>query len=255
MGIWSVWAKTCVIQIFKLFQVLPVFLCQPTNTPMPTKRKFAPYTRHVYTKMLHTLWWLRSNGWKPEACRLLYAFMLTSPINPKAQHVPQVQLEWVSGSVLGHIRLPCTFKSLYETSMQLTNCVCGVRLFVDQVEMTQVTHVVELKDQDVITLLKRTFVPSVNDAAKEGNVLLLEYLYQTTQNVHWDEWTCAYAARTGHLECLKYLHEHGCPWNGWVCEGVTKNGHLECLKYLHENRCPRGGRACACAASKVIWSV
>ena len=48
------------------------------------------------------------------------------------------------------------------------------------------------------------------------------------------------AAKNGHLECLKYLHENGCPWDKWSCEFASKNGHLEILKYLHENGCPCG---------------
>ena len=30
----------------------------------------------------------------------------------------------------------------------------------------------------------------------------------------WDEYTCAFAALYGNLECLKYAHENGCPWDG-----------------------------------------
>ena len=26
------------------------------------------------------------------------------------------------------------------------------------------------------------------------------------------------AAENGHLECLKYAHENGCPWNEWTSE-------------------------------------
>ena len=40
-----------------------------------------------------------------------------------------------------------------------------------------------------------------------------------------------------HLECLKYLHENGCPWNEGTCSFVALRGHLECLKYAHENGC------------------
>jgi hypothetical protein len=28
----------------------------------------------------------------------------------------------------------------------------------------------------------------------------------------WDAWTCAYAAKGGHLEVLKWARENGCPW-------------------------------------------
>ena len=29
--------------------------------------------------------------------------------------------------------------------------------------------------------------------------------------------TCSEAARGGHLECLKYAHEKGCPWDEETC--------------------------------------
>ena len=47
--------------------------------------------------------------------------------------------------------------------------------------------------------------------------------------------TCAHAAKGGHLDVLKYLHENGCPWDEWTCAGAAVGGHLELLKYLHEN--------------------
>jgi hypothetical protein len=28
---------------------------------------------------------------------------------------------------------------------------------------------------------------------------------------------CAFAAKNGHLECLKYAHEQGCPWDKNTC--------------------------------------
>ncbi len=49
---------------------------------------------------------------------------------------------------------------------------------------------------------------------------------------------CKYAAKNGHLECLKYAHLNGCSWNEDTCLEAAKNGHLECLKYAHENHCP-----------------
>ena len=41
------------------------------------------------------------------------------------------------------------------------------------------------------------------------------------------------AAKNGHLECLVYAHENGCPWNEKTCEYAAENGHLECLVYAY----------------------
>ena len=38
----------------------------------------------------------------------------------------------------------------------------------------------------------------------------------------------------GHLECLKYAHENGCPLSE-ILLCAADDGHLECLKYAHEN--------------------
>ena len=51
----------------------------------------------------------------------------------------------------------------------------------------------------------------------------------------WDEWPCAYAARGGHLETLKWLRENGCPWHKWTCACAAETGHLEVLKWAREN--------------------
>jgi len=55
----------------------------------------------------------------------------------------------------------------------------------------------------------------------------------------WDENACDAAAYGGHLECLKYLHENGCPWDKRACASAAGGGHLECMKYLRENGCPK----------------
>ena len=53
----------------------------------------------------------------------------------------------------------------------------------------------------------------------------------------WNEWTCANAALNGHLDCLRYAHENGCPWNEVTILFAAENGHLNCLRYAHENGC------------------
>ena len=61
----------------------------------------------------------------------------------------------------------------------------------------------------------------------------------TRKRVSLDKATCSAAAvNGGHLECLKYLHDKGCPWDKTTCSSAAEGGHLECLKYLHDKGCP-----------------
>jgi hypothetical protein len=34
------------------------------------------------------------------------------------------------------------------------------------------------------------------------------------------------------IECLKFMHENGCPWGDSLCEYAAELGRLENLKYL-----------------------
>jgi hypothetical protein len=65
----------------------------------------------------------------------------------------------------------------------------------------------------------------------------------------WDEWTCSYAARGGHLELLKWLREDDCPWDKWTCASAAEGGHLEVLKWARENGCPWNEETCYNAAT------
>ena len=42
----------------------------------------------------------------------------------------------------------------------------------------------------------------------------------------------------GHLECLRYAHDNGCPWNERTIAYPSYYGHLACLEYAHEHGCP-----------------
>jgi hypothetical protein len=46
------------------------------------------------------------------------------------------------------------------------------------------------------------------------------------------------AAKNGHLDCLKFAHENGCPWSENTTSYAARGGQLNCLKYSHENCCP-----------------
>jgi hypothetical protein len=42
----------------------------------------------------------------------------------------------------------------------------------------------------------------------------------------WDGWTCALAARGGHLDSLRWAREHGCLWSSRTCRYAAEGGHL-----------------------------
>ena len=43
------------------------------------------------------------------------------------------------------------------------------------------------------------------------------------------------AIKNGHLECVKYAHENGCPWNDIGYKEAEENGNIVCMKYFIEN--------------------
>ena len=52
-----------------------------------------------------------------------------------------------------------------------------------------------------------------------------------------DECACAFAARNGHLEVLKYLREEvKAPWGSRTATCAAGNGHLHILEYLVERK-------------------
>ena len=113
----------------------------------------------------------------------------------------------------------------------------------------------------------RTILP----AASQGNLEMVKYCVANECPI--TVWACAFAAKNGHLECLKYLHEEAkAPWDwrsaawaaeyghlhileylverkfdkydAWACMLAARNGHLDCLKYLHETaKAPWNARA------------
>jgi len=50
--------------------------------------------------------------------------------------------------------------------------------------------------------------------------------------------TCAAAAAGGHLRCLRYAHENGCPWDFRVRFEAAVRGHRDCLMYAERHGCP-----------------
>ena len=81
-------------------------------------------------------------------------------------------------------------------------------------------------------------------AAKNGLLDILKYLQQN--NFPWDEYTMIHALHGGHLNCLKFAHESGCPWNSKLFD-VAKarerrfwtDNRWDCVQYLIDSGCPQ----------------
>ena len=70
-------------------------------------------------------------------------------------------------------------------------------------------------------------------AARQGNLGMVKYCVANECPI--DENACAYAAESGNLECLKYLHEEvKAPWESCTASWAAESGHLHILEYLVE---------------------
>ena len=84
-------------------------------------------------------------------------------------------------------------------------------------------------------------------AAKNGHLEVLKWVKDN--GCPWNEWTCVDAALNGHLDVLKWARDNGCLWNSYTCHDAALNGHLEVLKWARDNGCPWNERTCANAAA------
>ena len=82
--------------------------------------------------------------------------------------------------------------------------------------------------------------------AENGHLACLAFLHE--HGCPWNEYTCACAASAGNLACLTYAHERGCPWDALTCICAARKGHLACLTYAREHGCPWDADTCRTAA-------
>jgi Ankyrin repeats (3 copies) len=70
-------------------------------------------------------------------------------------------------------------------------------------------------------------------AAQNGHTAMCEYL--RAEEYPWGKDACHDAARNGHVDTLKWLHEHGCPWHArTVCEEAAEGGSVDVMEYLQQ---------------------
>lgn len=48
---------------------------------------------------------------------------------------------------------------------------------------------------------------------------------------------CTYAALFGHIDCLKFANQNGCPMDEMTMTVAAQQGFMDCLVYAHENGC------------------
>ena len=121
---------------------------------------------------------------------------------------------------------------------------------------TPLVKAIELGTTEVVDYLARICSGDTASCVKAAELGRDDYLSILKQYGHlWDETVCEKAAANGHLHCLKYLHENGCPWNKslhivgkpscvqYACEQglelddnitelVAASGHADTLKYF-----------------------
>ena len=88
-------------------------------------------------------------------------------------------------------------------------------------------------------------------AAKNGHLEVLKY-FREEAKAPWDDLTADWAAKMGHLHVLEYLVERKYDqFDVSACWFAAENGHLDCLKYLHETaKAPWNFRAVHVAREK-----
>jgi hypothetical protein len=74
-------------------------------------------------------------------------------------------------------------------------------------------------------------------AAATGNIEVLEWLRQQA-GVTIDEETMTWAAAYNQTAMCAHLRSVGCAWDADACDQAARSGHLDVLRWLSENNCP-----------------
>jgi hypothetical protein len=86
-----------------------------------------------------------------------------------------------------------------------------------------------------------------NYAARSGSINMLKWLKQ--HGCVYDNASCRAAAAGAHTHVLQHLRDEGCEWDCWTCAAAAVHGHLSTLQWLYEQGCPwSADRICGAAA-------
>jgi hypothetical protein len=73
-------------------------------------------------------------------------------------------------------------------------------------------------------------------AARSGSIDTLRWLMEHGSDFTID--TCRGAAAGAHLHVLHFLRDEGCEWDEEICIAAAGNGEVTTLQWLHEQGCP-----------------
>ena len=71
----------------------------------------------------------------------------------------------------------------------------------------------------------------------------------------WDEETCSFAARGGHLDVLQWARANECPWDEDTCSSAARGGHLKVLQWARAKGCLWDKATCHYAAERSHFKV
>lgn len=74
-------------------------------------------------------------------------------------------------------------------------------------------------------------------AAAVGELAMLQYAHEVI-GVDWGFETTWEAAYNGHLDCLEYAYENGCPWHHETTFDAAYYGRADIVRYAIEHGCP-----------------
>ena len=96
-------------------------------------------------------------------------------------------------------------------------------------------------------------------AAFSGNLALVAWLLEQIHQgaLFYDDegqGACAFAARGGHLEVLKWLRGDGFEWCNRTCRNAVQHGHVEVLRWARQKGCPWDADTRDLAAEKLGYT-
>lgn len=76
-----------------------------------------------------------------------------------------------------------------------------------------------------------------NFAASSGNLECLQYIHKDIAKNNIDDSTCDYSAKKGNLDCLKYAVNHEFYYDFMTFVAAADSGNVNCLQYLYDVGC------------------